>query len=213
MKIVAWLSGILAAGDPPPAPVDSAKPPVVVVHGIHATAQDMERLVRALRADGREVFAPTLTPHNGTATIEELSAQLEEFIEKNVSRRPFDLIGYSMGGVVTRHYLQRRGGLAKVRRYVSLCAPHHGTWTAHFHGGAGTRQMRRNSTFLRELNADAEALRQIPFTSFWTWTDVVIVPASSGVMLQAENIRVTGIGHVSFILEPRFIRRVVATLQ
>lgn len=213
MKIVAWLASALSGLDPAPKPVDNAKPPVVVVHGIHATAKDMTRLVRALRADGREVFAPTLTPNDGSASIEELAAQLDELIAANVKRGPFDLIGYSMGGVVTRYYLQRKGGLAKVRRYVTLSAPHHGTILARLNWGSGGKQMRRDSALLAELNASADELKVASFTSFWTPTDLIIVPARSSVMPQANNVRAWGLGHFSFIFEPRCIRRVVGALR
>ncbi len=36
-----------------------------------------------------------------------------------------------MGGVVSRYYLQRLGGLARVRRFVTISSPHHGTVTAY----------------------------------------------------------------------------------
>ncbi|MCB1208935.1 MAG: alpha/beta fold hydrolase [Verrucomicrobiales bacterium] len=213
MKIVAWLASALSGLDPAPKPIDSAKPPVVVVHGIHATAKDMTRLVRALRADGREVFAPTLTPNDGTASIEELAKQLDAAIAEHVKRGPFDLIGYSMGGVVTRYYLQRLDGLKKVRRYVTLSAPHHGTILARMNWGAGGKEMRRDSALLAELNSAADGLRAVAFTSFWTPTDLIIVPARSSEMPQAHNVRAWGLGHFSFIFEPRCIRRVVAALK
>ena len=93
---------MLAGLDPAPQPVNESLAPVVLVHGIHATAADMARLARALRAEGREVFTPSLTPNDGQAPIEELARQLDQYIEANVKRRPFDLVGYSMGGVVSR---------------------------------------------------------------------------------------------------------------
>ena len=213
MKIVAWLSGVLAGMDPSPKPVDSTLPPVVLVHGIHATAGDMTRLARALRAEGREVFTPTLNPHDGSVSIDFLAKQLDEYIEANVKRRPFDLAGYSMGGVVTRCYLQRHSGLEKVRRYVTLSAPHHGTVMAAFNSGHGGKDMRRGSEFLTKLNAEADVLKDLPFTSFWTPTDLIIVPASSSKMPQAKNVRMWGLGHFTFIIERRGIRKVVEALR
>lgn len=213
MKIVAWLSGMLASMDPAAIPVDYAKPPVVVVHGIDGSARDMARLVRALQADGREVFAPSLSPNDGSSSIDELSAQLKEYIEGNVKRRPFDLIGYSMGGIVSRHYLQRRKGMEQTRKFITLCSPHHGTITAALRNQPGARQMRRGSPFLHDLNADATSLRKVGFTSFWTPTDLIILPARSSEMPGANNIRRWGVGHISFILEKRGIRKVIEVLE
>ncbi len=213
MKIVAWLSVTLAATDPPPVPVDVAKPPVVLVHGIDGSARDMTRLARALRASGREVFTPSLTPNDGSVPLEELSAQLESFIATHVSRRPFDLIGYSMGGLVTRHYLQQRGGHEQTRRYISLSTPHHGTLTACMRRGPGARQMRPGSDFLATLNQDTSLFAQIPATSFWTPTDLIILPARNCILPGAANVRKIGIGHFSFIMERRLIREVIAALD
>ncbi len=213
MRPSAWLSALLSKNDPAPAEVDLGKPPVVVVHGIYNNGDSMGRIVRALQADGREAFAPSLTPSSGRAPLEALSLQLADYIEANVQRRPFDLVGFSMGGLITRHYLQRRGGIKNVRRYITLAAPHHGTQMAWLNFGAGTHQMHRNSEFVQDLNSDADVLRQIPFTSFWTWTDLMIVPASSSVMPQATNIRLSGLGHASFLLEKRFIDHIVQALQ
>lgn len=213
VKIVAWIAALLETGGGESPPVNPDLPPVIVVHGIQATRADLLRLRNELSRDGREVHAPTLTPADGSATIEELSKKLAEFIDANLQRRPFDLIGYSMGGIVTRHYLQRRGGLSQVRRYISLCAPNHGTIMGWLNNGPGAKQMRIGSDFLKQLNAEAEPLRQIPFTCFWTWTDLIILPATSSKMPQAKNVRVTGIGHPTFMLEKRNIRRIVSALR
>lgn len=211
MKLVAWLSFTLAGGDPAPAPIDPAKNPVVLIHGIDGSARDMSRLARALRASGREVHTPSLVPNNGTASIEELSTQLAAFIARENVRQPFDLIGYSMGGIVARHYLQQPEAPPKVRRYVSLSAPHHGTLTAFFKRGRGAKQMRRGSAFITQLNQAAPP--PVPTTSFWTPTDLIIVPATSSRLPHGHNVRFIGLGHFSCIIEKRCIDRVVACLD
>jgi triacylglycerol lipase len=213
MWITAWLAAQLASGDPAPVAVDFQKPPVVVVHGIHSSSRDMVRMVQALRADGRETFAIDLRPQDGSASLEQLSEQLAAFITEKVHRRPVDLIGYSMGGLVSRHYLQRRGGLKHVRRFISLSAPHHGTVLGWLNRGSGARQMRLGSAFLEELNADAQVLQQVGMVSLWTRTDLVILPPRSSVLPAVHNEHIWGLGHASWIFQRRFIRRVVALLQ
>jgi len=73
-------------------------------------------------------------------------------------------------------------------------------------------QMRPGSDFLRDLARDADALQAIPFTSFYTPLDAVIVPARSSEMPQARNVRIWAAMHPSFILERRCIRAVAAAL-
>jgi triacylglycerol lipase len=120
MKITAWFAAMLAQGDAPPAPVDEAKPPVVLVHGIHSSAADMVRLAQALRAVGRETHVIDLKPANGSAALEQLCSQLEDFIHSEIGQRRLDLVGYSMGGIISRYYVQKASAGAEIS--VPLCA-------------------------------------------------------------------------------------------
>ncbi len=212
MRLVALLAKTLARLDAPAVAPDPALPPVVLVHGIFSSGDDMERLARHLRSQAREVFQPTLTPNGGHAPIEDLAQQLADFIAEKIGERRFDLIGFSMGGLIARYYLQRLGGLARVARFISIAAPHHGTHLARLGSLPGWVQMRPGSEFLRDLANDAEALRAISFTSFYTPLDAVIVPARSSEMPQARNVRMWASMHPSFILERRCIRAVAAAL-
>ncbi len=212
MKLVAFIAKSLARLDPPAIKPDPALPPVVLVHGIFSSGDDMERLARHLRSQGREVFQPSLMPNGGHAPIEDLARQLAPFIEEKVGARRFDLVGFSMGGLISRYYLQRLGGLAKVNRFITMATPHHGTHMARLGGLPGWVQMRPGSEFLRDLASDAEALRAVSFTSLYTPLDAIILPARSSEMPQARNVRVWAAMHPSFILERRWIRVVAAAL-
>ena len=215
MQIVAMLSSALALFDAAPAArPNPAFNPVVLVHGIHSNSRDMTRMARHLRAEGREVFTPDLTPNGGQATIEELGRQLSDYSAKHVPRgRKFDLVGFSMGGLVSRYYVQRLGGSTHVEHLVTIAAPHHGTIFASLHPGAGAAEMRRGSSFLRDLAKDDAALSRVKFTTFHTPLDLVVVPASSAEMPQARNVRVWASLHPSLILEMRCIRSVAAALR
>ena len=212
MQIVAWLSTALAFFDAAPA----AKPnpelnPVILVHGIHSDSRDMTRMARHFRAGGREVFTPDLTPNGGQATIEVLGSQLADFAGRHVPRgKKFDLVGFSMGGLVCRYYVQRLGGAAHVEHLVTIAAPHHGTVLAWLHPGAGAVEMRCQSDFLRELASDEAKLSRVKFTTFHTPLDLVVMPARSAEMPQARNVRVWASLHPSLILEKRCIRAVAA---
>ena len=174
----------------------------------------MTDMARHFRAEGREVFTPDLTPNNGQATIEELGRQLADYTAKHVRRgRKFDLVGFSIGGLVSRYYVQRLGGAGRVEHLVTIAAPHHGTVFARLHSGAGGVEMRRDSDFLRELASDDATLSRVKFTTFRTPLDLVVVPASSAEMPQARNVRVWASLHPSLILEKRCIRAVAAAIS
>ncbi len=213
MRLVAFLAKTLARLDAPAVAPDPALPPVVLVHGIRSNGDDMERLAQHLRSQAREVFQPTLTPNSGIAPIGKLAEQLADFVSEKIGARRFDLVGFSMGGLVSRVFLQRLGGIERVHRFVTMATPHNGTHMARLGGRPGYVEMRPGSEFLRDLARDADVLRAIPFTSLYTPLDTVIVPASSSVVPQARNVRVWAATHPSFVLERRCIRAVAAALR
>lgn len=211
MKITAWLAESLARRDPPPIQPDLTQPPVILVHGIDGCGRDLTRLARALQATGRTVHAIDLHPNNGSAPIEDLSAQLQKFVATHVpAEQPFDLIGYSMGGIVSRHYLQERGGHQKTRHFISISAPHQGTFTGYLRNRPGAHQLRPGSNFLAQLATPESLAKLPPTTSFLTVTDLVIVPFTSSEIPGAQNLRLFGWGHFTGIIEPHALRKIVA---
>ncbi len=212
MHIVALLARTLARFDPPAVAPDPALRPVVLVHGIFSTGGDMDRLARHLRSQAREVFQPTLTPNSGHASLEDLARQFAQYVDRELQGRRFDLVGFSMGGLITRYYLQRLGGIENVARFVTMAAPHMAPTRRGLAGLPGWVQMRPGSDFLRDLASDADVLRRVPFTSFFTPLDAIILPANSSAMPQARNVRIWASMHPSFVLERRCIRAIAAAL-
>lgn len=214
MKLISLLSSLLATLDGPmPAQPARDRNPVVLVHGIFSDSGDFARMAKHLRAGGWEVFTPDLKPSGGQAGIDDLARQLAAFNERELPGRKFDLVGFSMGGLVSRYYLQRLGGLRRVGHFVSLAAPHHGTVMALCHGGRGGVQMRPDSELLRDLDRDANALKRVHFTSIYTPLDLIILPARSSEMPQARNVRLWAALHPSLILEKRCLRAVADALK
>ncbi len=216
MKLVALLSAALASLDDAssaarPVPRASA-PPVVLVHGIYSSSADMTRLARHLQREGREVFALDFQPANGRAGFDELAGQLDAFVAEKVPTGKFDLVGFSMGGLVSRYYLQRLGGLERVEHFVSLAAPQQGTVMAGFARRKGICQMQRQSEFLRDLESDQDRLRAVKFTTFHTPLDLVIIPATSATLPQARNRRLWSPWHPGLILEKRALVAISSAL-
>lgn len=154
-----------------------ARNPVVLVHGIWNTAAIFAALQAHLEREGWQVYAPSLTPNNGDAPLESLAEQVASFINSALgSQQPFDLLGFSMGGLIARYYVQQLGGLARVQRFVTVSAPHQGTLLGALSHRYGIRQMRPGSPFLKALNQDIQQLKSIQFSSLWTPFDLLILP-------------------------------------
>jgi triacylglycerol lipase len=218
MGPVAWLSTALACLDGVVAGGNSTAPrvtrnPVVLVHGIYSSSNDFARLAHYLRADGHEVLMLDLKPGNGQASLEVLAQQLADFTDATLPGRRFDLVGFSMGGLVSRYYMQRLGGAERVDHFVTLAAPHHGTLMAGINSRPGILQMRRGSPFIRDLEQDQDSLKRVKFTTFHTPLDLVIIPGASGEMPQAHNVKIWALMHPSLILQKGCLRAVAAALR
>ncbi len=217
MKLVSLLSAALASLDDAGSgtkavPVESGRP-VVLVHGIYSCSGDMTRLARHLEREGRPVFSLDLDPADGRCGLEVLAGQLDTFIHEKVPHGKFDLVGFSMGGLISRYYVQRLDRARRVDHFISLAAPHRGTVMAGLNNRTGGHQMRRGSDFLRDLERDQDDLRRVKFTSFYTPFDLVVVPAQSSELPQARNVRIWAMLHPSLILEKRCLRAVSAALE
>jgi triacylglycerol lipase len=142
-----------------------------------------------------------------------LAKQLEGFINRHLGETTtLDLVGFSMGGLVTRYYMQRLGGIDRVEHYVTLSAPHRGTIAAYFTGKAGCVQMRPNSNFLRDLQSDVTMLAKVKFTSIWTAWDGIILPAHSSCLPVGKDVQIPVLAHPLMVVDYRSLDAVVQGL-
>src|SRR5262249_53509313 len=132
-----------------PKPHEIGRVPVVLLHGIDDDARSLDPMGRYLTASSFLVHLASYSPSNGAVGLDQLAEQLHDFVTHSLLPESlFDLVAFSMGGLVGRYYLQRLGGAARVRRFVSISSPHRGTLTAYLRRNAGARQMRPGSAFL-----------------------------------------------------------------
>ncbi len=170
-------------------------------------------LAHYLRREGWEVHTLNLKPNWGQKGLEPLAAQIDAYAREQFGTRRFDLVGFSMGGLVSRYYVQRLGGLDRVDHLVTLSAPHNGSMLANLIPNQGCREMRPGSPFLRDLASDADKLDAVKFTSFYTPFDLVIVPPRSSEMPQARNVRMMVMAHPFMVLDRRCLRAVADALH
>ncbi|MBI3957323.1 MAG: lipase [Chloroflexi bacterium] len=188
--------------------------PVVMAPGYRDDASVFARFVDYLRGQNFNTFPMTLAPSDGRVPLEALASQVSDFVEQSFApEQRLDFVGFSMGGVVLRYYLQRLGGLARAQRFVTLGTPHRGTWIAYGSNRPGVRQMRPGSAFLRNLAEDADRLGKISFTSIWTPLDLTIVPARSSAIDVGRHERVRIPHHRALVTNRRSLERVAAALR
>ncbi len=188
--------------------------PVLLVHGINDTGAIFHKMAPYLTQMGWSVYDLDLIPSNGELGLDQLAGQVVDYIAATFSpEQPLDLVGFSMGGIVSRYYVQRLGGINRIQRFITLASPHNGTWTAYFRSGLGCIQMTPGSTFLQELNQDAAMLKQLNFTSIWTPFDLMIVPSISSRMPVGQDVQVPVLGHAWMLTDSWSLNAVAAALS
>ncbi|MFN7523704.1 MAG: esterase/lipase family protein [Aphanizomenon sp.] len=187
--------------------------PVLVVHGLNETGAVVNKMEFYLRQQGLSVYTVDLIPNNGSEVLEKLAQQVANYVNDTFeAAQLLDIVGFSMGGIVSRYYIQRLGGINKVQRFITISSPHKGTIIAYGTWLAGAVQMRPNSDFINDLNADFKMLKQLNFTSIWTPYDLMILPATSSRLGIGKEVTIPVILHPLMLTDTRTLTIVADAL-
>jgi pimeloyl-ACP methyl ester carboxylesterase len=185
-----------------------AKRPVVLLHGFIDNRSVFVLLRRSLAQHGRQQieslnYSPLTCDIRAAAEL--LRRHIEELCERT-GQHEVDVVGHSLGGLIARYYVQRLGGDARVHTLVTLGTPHGGTRVVPMANAHPiVRQMRPGSDVIEELCLPAPDCRT-RFISFWSELDHLMDPLETACVehpdLLAQNVRVTGIGHLALPVHP-----------
>lgn len=190
-----------------------SRAPTILVHGYRDNATVFQPLQKYLYEIGLESDAVTLAPSDCSVPLETLAEQLRAYIDSKYSRvQALNFVGFSLGGIVARYYLQRMGGLARASRFLAVATPHYGTWIAYASNLPGAMQLQPNSSFLHDLNSDADQLASILLRSIWTPLDSMIIPSFNCRLPFGENMAVWTLRHQGLITGRRGIQLIAEQL-
>jgi len=155
--------------------------PIILIHGLWNTSSIFSSITSKLDDIGIEYFAPTLEHSYGMTSILDLTNILNEFIfEKYGSKKELDILGFSMGGIIARSWIQKFKSSKRIRRFISIGSPHKGTLIAQLvpkYPFRGISEMKINSKFLRELSNNDFFLDDIECINFFTYWDMMVFPS------------------------------------
>ncbi len=189
--------------------------PVLLIHGISDTIAVFSKMVPYLSRLGWSVHHFNMIPNNGDCCLDVLAKQVADYVAQTFDpQQPIDIVGFSMGGIVSRYYIQRLGGAERVQRFVSISAPNNGTLAGYLSWRPGCVQMRPDSTFLQDLNQDAvDILERLNFTVIWTPYDLMIVPPNSSQMPVGKEVTVPVRLHSWMLTDARSLQAVAKALS
>ena len=163
---------------------DSTKIPVLFVHGMNGTPQNFRTLIGRL---DRSRFQPWAYDYPSSAALPEVAEHLTQTMHKLQGQYGFPafaVVGHSMGGLVSRGFLQRYredGGAASVPLFVSIATPWDGHKTAEL-------AVKTSPVVLRvwiDMSPDSEYLRSlyasdpgVPHFLLFTSNDRIVSVAS-----------------------------------
>ncbi|MFI5297642.1 MAG: esterase/lipase family protein [Polyangiales bacterium] len=182
--------------------------PVVMVHGYMQNRVDFLRIARALRNAGSgPLFGFNyLWARSVPGSARRLATFVEEVCRETGAAR-VDLIGHSLGGVVSIEYLAH-GGAERVRRCVTIASPHAGVlWRGPVIGKSG-RDLRHDSDFFRTRKRTRFEIPCLSIAS--THDNVVHPPATSSIAPRGGvDLLVDHYGHLSTLFAPAVVDAVV----
>jgi triacylglycerol lipase len=197
--------------------VEASGTPILLVHGMVDNRSIFTLLRRGLRRRGfRRVLTLNYSPLTRDVRLAAtgLATRVEQLCEETGFER-IHVIGHSMGGLIARYYVQRLGGDARVHTLVTLGTPHAGTVPARLVPHRLARQLRPGSDLVTELEQPAPDCRT-RFLAVWSDLDQMIVPKRNARVdhpdLDARNILIRGVGHMSLPIHRRAVHEIGLTL-
>lgn len=193
-----------------PVAPSAAAPPVtqrvVLVHGFMETGSTFRMLRQRLEKRNVKVLVARLKHNDGRGGLENLATHLKQDIDKEFgTEAPISIVAFSMGGLVSREYLQNQGGAARCENLITVSSPHNGTNAAFCYPTQGVREMRPGSDFLVNLHKTQDKLGKMPVASYRTPMDLVILPPSSSIWDRAENLEYPVILHPMMLTSNRVL--------
>jgi triacylglycerol lipase len=212
-----------------PTTIPAGCPPVILIGGWGNTPNTMSILSDRLARDG---FAPFVFSRGGLlkdfgCSVEEMAGALKNFIEqickeRNASR--VAIIGHSLGGLVARFLICRKGGGRLVHTVITLGAPHRGSPVAR---AASFTLLRWLSPCLMQAAPESQLLRELSANNIppevycaclFSRHDYYCPPAYArlDVYKKADNItnvNVGNFGHLEYVIDKDTYRIILRHLN
>ncbi|MFH2010849.1 MAG: alpha/beta fold hydrolase [bacterium] len=175
-----------------------AEEPTLLLHGWGQNWADFWVLGWRLRARGRgSLYATNYWFFGPIDRSARRLGRVVERIRQATGATRVHIVAHSLGGIVSRTYIEAQGGGEHVRTLVAVGSPLAGTHRAGGRWGASSRQLRPASPFLALLGPPKPP-RGVRYHAVWSHSDGMVVPAHSASLLGVgEELALDSAGHLA----------------
>jgi len=191
--------------------------PIILIHGLWNTSSIFSLLSSKLDEKEVEYFAPTLNHAFGMTSIVELTNLMDQLIvDKYGLKQEIDILGFSMGGIIGRYWINKFNGYKRTKRFITIGSPHNGTLTSQLvpkYPFRGISEMKINSSLLRDLAKYDYFLNDIDCISFFTFWDLMVFPGWRANLNVGEKISLNIFKHRNLVRNPAAVERIIERLM
>lgn len=178
---------------------------IVLIHGYLGNRSSFLPLVAYLKLKGAgKILTFNYKWNTGP---EQAAKELKEFLKHHVRGGRIDLVGHSLGGIISRIYLQELGGARRVDRCITLGTPHEGTYNAYWVASKVGDSLRPNSGLLKRLRASRPNAGNVRYCAIVGGSDNVVLPrvfAKNG----EDVVYLPNVGHLGVLFSPAVFKAV-----
>ncbi|HJN78322.1 MAG TPA: alpha/beta fold hydrolase [Myxococcota bacterium] len=177
---------------------------VVFVHGLAGNRAQFFPLQGFLRWRGySRQYAYN---YRSTASIEAKGLELKRHLDEHIKGGRITLVAHSMGGLVSRVYLQMLGGDRRVDTLITLGTPHLGSHAVAWMPTQLVSQLKPDGPFLSNLNS-LPAPEGVRCVSFAGTEDLMVLPGTNALGF-GEEILLEGAGHLDMLMSRQVFLRI-----
>lgn len=160
---------------------------VAFVHGYGAAGAVFEPLRCEVE---KKLGVPTIDfTYRSIASFSEITGELAALLDRVAEGRRLDIVGHSLGGLLSRWYAQEMDGARHVDRIVTLATPHAGTGSARIAPGPLRHALLPGSAVVRRLAAGRHRASRVAHTALVAGADLMVTPPSSAAAVEGARVR------------------------
>lgn len=177
---------------------------VVFVHGLSGNRAQFFPLQGYLKWRGYD--RQYSYNYRSTDSIEAKGLELKRHLDEHVKGGRITLVAHSMGGLVSRVYLQMLGGDRRVQTLITLGTPHQGSHAAAWMPTQLVSQLKPSGPFLSHLNS-LPMPRDVRCVSFAAEDDLMVLPGTNALGF-GEDVLLRDAGHLDILMSRPVFQRI-----